>query len=470
MKKTKILLLALLIFYYAGCVEISDHLGFSRPRVVSVYPSHLMNNVPEDTAVVVIFSSDMDREKTSDEFRLSSPSGPVEGCFNWVDGKTLHYTPRTPLIKYHMYTITVGSGSEDVRGNDLEKAYTSVFYTNDDQTPPHLVSHIPAADILGILPGQHIILTFSEPVDIDTIHDGITISPAVEGSFTWDPLYTTITFTPLYGLSYGTTYTVTVNTGITDVNGNNLEEAYSFNFTVGDDFTPPTIISVYQEPAGIPWDINLTTHGIEKNLPLVIVFSEPVHRNTLALLSLTPSAAFYLDSPALSDTVRLVFTAPLESETLYRLLLPSSITDAQGNRLTDDRRYFFYTDGALSVRPVVTAIYDPHLGRNWVPGAIETLTFPAPPSHDYPGVVIVFSRSMDPVTVTVDLSVAAGSPSLGPKVIEPRWNAAFTELTVSLCNSDSGCTYRFKIEGGAGGACDINGNYLKEDHLQYLRF
>jgi hypothetical protein len=69
---------------------------------------------------------------------------------------------------------------------------------------------------------------------------------AVSGSVSYDPNTMTAAFSPSGELAYGTTYTATLTTGVTDRAGNPLAAPYSWSFTTAP--TPPAFI--YADDAG----------------------------------------------------------------------------------------------------------------------------------------------------------------------------------------------------------------------------
>ncbi|TAL34408.1 MAG: hypothetical protein EPN93_11840 [Spirochaetes bacterium] len=450
----------------AGCGAVMDNLGFGQPTVRSVSPANNAVNIPGGAEIVVRFSKEMDRVKTAEEFSLSTTEGEVYGYFSWEDGgTTMRFQPRTPLDGT-LYTVSVSTGAEDMDGNDLEKEFSSVFYVNTDSQRPAILSYDPANDSLGISPLANVNVNFSEPVDLDSIYSAITLTPSVEGTFQWNPAHTSITFDPLYELEYGTTYTATVSDSLRDANGNSLQESLSFNFTVGDDFIKPTVLSVLQLPAGAAWDETATTNGIERAGDLLITFSEQVARADMeGAITLTPDAGFYIDANITDTTARLVFDSPLESETAYTLKIAKSIRDVQHNQLEREYAYRFFTNGPLSLRPTVLTMAD--AGGDWNPTEIEPLTYAG---LEYAGVVIRFSQAMRPASINVTIDIAAGSAQGSPQAINPEWNGALTEYTFAMDDMYAGKVYRIRVKGGSTGARDANGNSMKEDFVQYVRF
>ena len=468
------LLLALLA---AGCLD-----EYNMPEVVSVSTACNQLSVDLNAEITVTFSDAMDTMKTCGEFSLTSPSGSVDGLFTWLEsGRVLVFRPGEPLERAAKYTIRVTDGAEDRDGNDLRDEFVSVFYTGGDNVSPRVEFYMPAADSTGNSPESTVRIWFTEPMDPDTIHEGISITPAVEGYYSWHDGNRVAVFTPLNGFSYGVTYTVSVNSAMRDAAGNSLAEEVSFSFTAGDDFTPPGI-SVYQDiTPRLDFDENLLNDGAEKSGNIIIDFTEVVQTGLIAdALSISPDAAFYVSCETVNtggaDFTRAVvhFTEALQSEETYTLRVGSAIADIQENNLEREYRYVFVTDGPGSIRPVVQAMGNiTQEGITaWIAGEVRTITVEG--SDDYYGVIaVVFSRPVDPLSLEITVDPVIGT-SLA-KVVNIEWpgdaqGGEFSQLNFGLYGIASGVTYRITISGGENGLRDPAGNYMKKDFIQIVKF
>jgi hypothetical protein len=469
-----------LLILLPSCSYIYEKLDFTQPEIISIYPSNLMTNVENDVVIEVRFSREMDTVKTNNSFSLSSASGMVSGYFRWSDsGRRLSFEPKKILNDSEMYTITITTSAEDKDGNDLKEATTSVFYVNTDLNSPEIQSHSPASNETGVLPDLsdlsppgYITIIFSEAIDPDTLYDGITISPAVQGTYAWDVTQQIITFNPVYDLNYGTTYTVTISESLTDISGNPFLEQYSFNFTVGDDFEKPEVLSVYQDlpaPGNYNWTENGVNDEIEKDQDIIIAFSEEIAVDTLYdAITISPSCDFYIDTNATNDQAVIVFNSPAESETNYTLTISSTVTDLQGNNLIKEYVYQFYTDGVNSIRPEVVEINDPIEGV-WPLGEIVSLNIFNP----YVDIHAVFSAEMIPSSITIVAERVIGDAG-NPVIINPDWPdtapGRFRVYEFDLSGLLAGNIYKLTLKGGSDGARDIYGNCMKDDFVQYIRF
>jgi len=468
----------IMVFLIFACIFSGCGYDFKMPVVVSADPVHNELSVNSDTVITVVFSAEMDTMKTCDEFSLSCSSGKVDGYFAWQHGnRELVFTPAEPLGRARKYIIRVTDSAEDVEGNDLKEEFVSVFYTGGDDIKPYLDVYTPAANSTGNPVNTGVRIWFSEAMDPDTIYDGISITPAVEGFFSWEAGNTEAVFTVLKGLNYGTTYTIKVNSSMKDAAGNSLENDQTFSFTVGDDFVQPGL-TVYQDNAvQLSFDENLENHGAEKNGSIVINFTERVITDRIAeAVSVSPASAFYIttvtENSGGTEFTRAVihFTENLNSQEMYTLRIGSSITDLQENSLLKDYRFVFVTDGADSVSPVVTGIGDP--AGTWTMNIVPLRELAAGDTCCL-NIGIAFSHPVDPLSLQIAADVVIGSGS--PKIVNIDWpdtaaNGQFSLLNFGLHNVTTGVTYRIIVKGGQTGLKDLNGNYMKEDFVQLVKF
>lgn len=491
--KRKVHLILFIVMAIAGCDRIAERLDIDRPEIVAISPAHLSENISPDAKITIVFSKEMDREKTSQAFSLSAhKAGNVEGYFRWRDERTLEFSPRNPLSD-NCYTIRIESSAEDTKGNDLKEMHESVFYVNVDLTPPEIVSHTPADNATGVHPSPWddperyrascIRVVFSEPIDVDSLYAGFSLMPSVQGFFSWNEPRTEIVFVPQSDLLYGTTYTVTLNTSLTDIHGNALAENYSYRFTVGDDFTAPEIISVRSEREGtgqIELVEDAETEGCEKDARIVITFSEPVLREKLYdAVRISPAKSFYVDAPPASSHMTIVFHEALESETSYELTITPTIADESGNILRREYRYRFITNGLASTRPHPLCITDTLHGfaepyndgyECFAPGAIEPVTIYRPDEFVY----LIFNKEMKPERMSLTVTRVHGSSGSGlPKMSRIDWPltpfGAFHVYKFFLSGIDANNIYRLTIRGGDAGIEDSFGNTMQEDYHQLFK-
>lgn len=473
----KIVAIACALLMIQGCFMDDFFDDFEQPVVLNVSPVHNSTSVSADAVITVDFSKEMDTVRTNNGFYLSSSvSGRIDGYYLWENrNRRLTFTPAEPLVLAEAYTVRITDDVEDLKGNDLRDEFVSVFYVNDDFSLPFVESFSPQANSIGNPPDTDVVIRFSEPVDMNTVYDGISITPSVEGYHEAGPDGKTVRYRTLYGFSYGVTYTVTVDRSVLNTGGNRLLKEVVFNFTVGDDFERPTLMIFQDNPEPLFFDDNFITRDAEKDGSLVIDFSKEVKTGDLLnAVNISPSVPFFISTSNIEEEddnsfTRAVinFTENLQSEENYTLNVSSTVTDLQDNRLDRDYRFRFITDGPGSIAPYVTAIGEAG-GEDWSRDEVEWFTIELDLLSKT--VRVDFSAQIDPSSLRLSADRVAGSEGGMPYISDINWSNDLTQLTFRLGGVMDGSVYKILIQGEKGGLKDLNDNYMKEDFIQMVRF
>ncbi len=216
-----------------------------------------------------------------------------------------------------------------------------------DTVAPTLQATTPASG--GTLrPDGHLVLTFSEPMDMATLPTAVTLTgPAGQalplGISGQGAAYT---FTTSGSLGTGR-YTVRVGTGATDLYGNALAQASSWTFDV--DATGPHLLQA--TPADGATEVALDT-------AIVLRFSEPLDPASLAPGNVWLSTAGndVPFTPTLAgDTLTLRPTNPLQRGQRYDLRIFGSLRDLAGNTMGSDLVLSFMASAGRFAAPVTLA-------------------------------------------------------------------------------------------------------------------
>jgi methionine-rich copper-binding protein CopC len=225
------------------------------PTVVSRTPSDAATSVPLSTNVTVTFSEPMDATTINSTSITVTPAGggpavaAAVTCNSPCTTATLD--PAADLASSTSYTITVTSEVKDVAGNSLAAHSTSTF-TTADVIPPTVGSRTPSDGETNVAVNTNITVTFNEPMDVATINStNITLTPtaggaAVAATVTCNTPCTIATLDPTADLPSGmsgTSYTITVTTGVKDLAGNALAANSTSAFTTIPDTTSPIVIA-----------------------------------------------------------------------------------------------------------------------------------------------------------------------------------------------------------------------------------
>ena len=231
------------------------------------------------------------------------------------DGASVIFTPVTPWLTATFYTLTVVPSLNAQDGSGLAEPFVLSLNTIGDLAVSEV---LPAADSTGI--GTDAVLTaiFNRPVvplvsneDRDTLPEPLVISPQVEGQGEW--LNTSIyVFRPDPALAGGTDYTVTVDAGLSAVDGAVLNQPFTWSFST----VPPLLVET--SPEALSTSVRLDD-------PIQVTFNQPMERTST-------EASFYLRPDGQEtgsvagafewseDSTRLTFTpsANLALDTFYR--------------------------------------------------------------------------------------------------------------------------------------------------------
>lgn len=112
--------------------------------------------------------------------------------------------------------------------------------------PPTVISTSPATSAQNVFINTIITATFSEPMDLDTITTNTFIvrrgSNNINGTVSYTD--TTATFKPTVSLLNNITYDVTITTGVTDVDGEQMAVYYTWSFTTNKLAPPASLASL----------------------------------------------------------------------------------------------------------------------------------------------------------------------------------------------------------------------------------
>ncbi|MGE5664122.1 MAG: Ig-like domain-containing protein, partial [Deltaproteobacteria bacterium] len=204
------------------------------PTVTSTTPTGGASDVLASTNVRVTFSEAVSNVGPA-TFQLRDGDGVAVPGVVTHGANTATFTPTASLAHLATYTATVTTGVTDLAGNTLAADFSWSFTTGEvqDTTPPAVTSTTPTGGASGVAVSARVQAAFSEAVknvsaSTFQVRAGAT---SVAGSVTL--VGSTATFTPSADLAYGTTYTATLTTEVTDLASNALAADHGWSFTTG---------------------------------------------------------------------------------------------------------------------------------------------------------------------------------------------------------------------------------------------
>ena len=201
-------------------------------------PADTAHRVSARTSVTFAFSAPMDHAATEAAF-VVTPA--VKGSFSWT-GSSLRFEPLTPFVAGDRYAISV-LGARDAEGNRIGGDTSFSFTTRDGA---QVASVRPKAGEREVT-GRTVTLRFTQPMNVASARTAFSVKDAVSstqvaGKVSWNPTFTSLTFTADRDFVVGHAYTVTL-AGAVDADGNPVDFTSSFR-TVG-----PVIAPVVTAPA-----------------------------------------------------------------------------------------------------------------------------------------------------------------------------------------------------------------------------
>jgi hypothetical protein len=423
------------------------------PSVLSVSPVDGAGDAPITTAVSVSFSEAMNPATingTTITLNNVATSAAVPAAVGYDAGtKTATLTPSSTLSFGNAYTLTVATGASDLAGNGLGEAFVSTFTTASapDNTPPNVLSTVPADAATNVSVLTPITVTFNEAMNPTTINTSTIVlrlagpGTVISGSVGYNDATRTATFTPAPGtLAFTTTYTITAS-GAADLAGNALASPFIVAFTTqaAPDLTPPTVTGSSPANGAI---------SVATNVAPTITFSEAMNPSTIngstITLRVTATSAAVSGTVSYSsatNTATFTPSAPLSGSTGYTLGATTGANDLAGNSLASTFTSSFTTADVTAPGVVSTSP---------VNGAVNVLVTSV--------VTVTFSEAMNASTIngsTITLRVTATSAAVSGTV---SYNGGTNTATFTPTASLSGPTgYTLAVTTGAK---DLAGNSL----------
>lgn len=506
-------------------------LGDSSPPIIEMNsPGQGLSGVDPNSEIFILFSKNMNKPYTEGAFSLSNNGVNQDGTFRWID-RAMIFKPTKALTSPGLYTYLVSkSRAESDMGVNLLDDLRVNFSFSTDLSTPKIVTTVPQDGSTGIPIDSKITIEFNKPIDIASLYSGISIRPDVPLDFLNVSVSngdTRFVFTPKQELVFGTIYTVTIPNTVRDQAGNTLTTAYTFSFTVGNDFQVPdltqvsfqnTSISVPTAPDIVVPGEFIVTSGLNKDKPIFLDFTEEVKLSSVSDgVQVSPSVPFSVSSANPTNTrFRLDFLQPLDLSRVYTLTVSNTIVDLQNNKLRKNYTYFLKVKGSYSQKIRVKGIYSEAAftrifltNQINIPGGGATplsqgVCVPSPPSVDNctqpifirfcygesdldpdldttcftPGTLTGDTQSkilLSSVRVTLTREFGSGTTinefignltDATPVIFAPGI-FAFGSSAFGL---GKGATYLLRVSGGTNGVKDNHGNTMDNDYTVRLRF
>jgi hypothetical protein len=305
------------------------------PVVSSQYPANGANGVAVDIQPCVIFSKEMDSSTiNSTNILFKNGTTTVRANVALYGKYTAVISPMVPLSNGTTYHIVVNTGVKDLDGYAIASSYgsaTSSRFVTITNTLT-IQSQYPLDNAVGVPVNFRPCVVFSQPLDATTVNDtNIQLLDGVTPVAITVALFddNSAIITPVTPLDLNTVYSIVVETGVEDTDGNALSAQVSTDFTTTTANTSPAVS--YQYPAANATDVPI-------DVQICLIFSEEMDDSTITsaniqvLDGVTPVAitmAMYG-----KNTVIITLAGPLTINTEYSIVIGTGVKDTEGNTMT----------------------------------------------------------------------------------------------------------------------------------------
>ncbi|MGI8586169.1 MAG: Ig-like domain-containing protein [Chloroflexia bacterium] len=298
------------------------------PAILRTLPSAGASEVPTDTIVTISFNRPMipltalESQPNISQWVTISPA--VEGRWVWLGTSAAGFHAATGLLPSTAYSVTVKDGWPDEAGVTLARGQTFGFTT----IKPAILSVSPENGSKDVPLDAPIAVEFNQPMDHDSVQRSFTPhlyerSAALQGTYSWSPDSTVMTFTPASPLEFSKAYDVLIGGPVkavvgseTKMAGNNFWEFHT---------TDPTHVKDYS-PAGVEG------RPAEPTSEFSLLFNNPLAegQDASAFLSVDPVPKGYKNQLALDASGIYTQGVSLLPNTTYTFTLKAGMRDKWG--------------------------------------------------------------------------------------------------------------------------------------------
>ncbi len=371
--------------------------------------------------------------------RVSAWQG-KEVAFTYIDSEGYFIVRDLPVGTYWVKVEAEGYTTYESEIHTVYRGGITTVGTITLSPFPDLISSVyPPDKAVDVSVYVSIQIVFKESMDKESVTQGFSISPAVQGNFYWRDkpasYGTVLEFSPVDNLLSGTVYAIELATTVQDTAGNHLIKPFSFTFT-----TVAVGVEIFYPQDG---EIDVGTGS-----SIRIYFSTVMHHQSVEqAFGIDPptsgsfewtSSRSRKESGASADVVWFKPDNYLKTNMLYTVTLGTTAQDTSGISISEPLQFSFTTEDLK-----VTGIY---------------------PGDGYTGVGVARSRISVCFNTMMNRSAVEEAFSTSPSVVgDFAWNQDLTCFNF-VPRSEylaTNTTYRVKIDTTAS---DLYGDHLSESY------
>ncbi|NCN11558.1 MAG: Ig-like domain-containing protein [Leptospira sp.] len=473
------------------------------PKILLSSPVDGSIGIDPESPITVLFSLPMNITYCESGFSLSRDGIPVEGAFTWL-GNLMSFKSYKPLSDAGLYTYALSkSRVESLQGVNLQDDFRVNFSFSSDLESPRVIKTIPANNAAGVIPEALITIQFNKPMDKFSVFNAVNLNPGIEFDIPntiISPDQTTYQFKPSTLLNFGVSYQLTISENAIDLSGNPLAGPVNVSFTVGTDFTNPTLTEIFTSSV-----INFVNNeiflneGVNKNDSIFLNFSKPIKPLTISsAINISPNVSFTVNQISATN-YEIQFSEPLSVYQIYNIEISSAILDLNNNPLVKSYNYNIKVNGDTSQKIKLRGIYSNNTFTNQL--VTTNVNISTPPLTTCPALNIecdldlyihfcygeLPSDCLFPLignsqillsSLKLEVTREFGTPiGAGIEFFENANNATPIALAPStlayssiLRNLDRSSTYIITVKGGQTGIRDNFGNTMDNDYSIRIRY
>lgn len=179
--------------------------------------------VKVDSNIEIKFEVEMDRSSVEQRL-LIEPF--IETELAWEGNNILTLSPTSEFPKETQYTVTLAEGLQSLTGGISEQ---EIKYNLTTIGAVRVSKFNPKKSTVRVLRDANIVVTFDQEVNHASAQSKFSISPNINGKFSWKD--NKMTFNPSSRFKFKTKYTVKINKGVKTIYGLDSREVFSTSFT-----------------------------------------------------------------------------------------------------------------------------------------------------------------------------------------------------------------------------------------------
>jgi hypothetical protein len=437
------------------------------PSLVSCFPEHGQSSVALDASICLKFSEEMDRKSVEDGFSIIS-SGLSAGRFEWQASDTARFVFDNKITSGKAYTYSLGPAAKDKAGNEMGREKLVTFYAGTVKPVWSVVRTVPQDMSEHVNCSTDISVFFSEPMDRTSVQNAFSISPVVNGVYSWTNNDTLLRYMTARPLSSPVRYTVTLPAGIFDKTGMASDSQTLFSFLTGRSYGGPSVSGIYTYgDTGMPiesryWPDGKT--GISKNTVIALRFTKTMNHFTAEnAFSLEPAVQGWFEwSTAEGETMIFHPDQGLEQSRKYVASVDQSASDSDNNALASEFRLEFTINAPDSQSFDINSIL-PHTGGSLSRSDLNTIPLSGTHTNTFlVGFGTVSGIDIGSVQDNTSISRFAGSgdPSYAGAVFSVSAGPDPASVLLKLGDLAPKNYYKLNFNSGDQGIRDNAGNLL----------